>query len=212
LFTIYLSILQCTNYNHIAIVFPPLPLLDTHNRLFRRPSAAYNSVNPGSFSKWRPAKDVKCRRRTRVQISASEAFAKKTSLRFFVTDFVTTSVTLINCTLVCGNPVCARASLLWPRPAGPPAPSRAAPGISYSLRVYVRYLVFRLHRMHEMQTINLPMITVSVHQSVCLSRMRRMTPHSEAVRRLDTRLRCSGSFGAAFAKSLWSLVISCVEF
>jgi len=72
-FTIYLSILQCTNYSHIAIVFPPLPFLDTHNRLFRRPSAAY-SVNPGSFSKWRPAKDVKYRRRTRVQIS--EAFAK----------------------------------------------------------------------------------------------------------------------------------------
>jgi len=77
LFTIYLSILQCTNYNHIAIVFPPLPILDTHNRLFRRPSAAYNSVNPGSFSKWGPAKDVKYRRRTRVQMSASKAFAKK---------------------------------------------------------------------------------------------------------------------------------------
>jgi len=124
LFTIYLSILQCTNkctnYNHIAIVFPPLPLLDTHNRLFRRPWAACNSVNPGSFSKWRPAKYVKYRQRTRVQISASEAFAKN-SLRFFVTDFVTTSVTLINCTLICGNPVRARASLLWPQPAGPPA-------------------------------------------------------------------------------------------
>jgi len=74
LFTIYLSIVQCTNYNHIAIVFPPLPLLDTHNRLFRRPSAGYNSINPGSFAKWRPAKDVKNRRQTRVQISASEAF------------------------------------------------------------------------------------------------------------------------------------------
>jgi len=117
LFTIYLSILQCTNYNHIAIVFPPLPILDTHNRLFRRPSAAYNFVNSSSFSKWRPAKDVKYRRRTRVEISASEAFAKKISLRFFVT----TSVTLINYTLVNGNPVCARASLLWPQPAGPPA-------------------------------------------------------------------------------------------
>jgi len=39
-------------------------------------SAASNSVNPGSFSKWRPAKDVKYRRRTRVQIAATEAFAK----------------------------------------------------------------------------------------------------------------------------------------
>jgi len=77
LFTIYLSILQCTSYNHIARVFPPLLLLDTHNRLFCRPSEAYNSVNPGSFSKWRPTKDVKYRRRTRVQISASEAFTKK---------------------------------------------------------------------------------------------------------------------------------------
>jgi len=76
-FTIYLSIVQCNNYNHIAIVFSPLPLSDTHNRLFRQSSAAYNSVNPGLFSKWRPAKDVKYRRRTRVQISALEVFAKK---------------------------------------------------------------------------------------------------------------------------------------
>jgi len=83
LFTIYLSILQCTNYNHIAILFPPLRLLDKHNRLFRRPSAASNSVNPGSFSKWRPAKDVKYRRRTRVQISSSEAFAKKNFVTLF---------------------------------------------------------------------------------------------------------------------------------
>jgi len=83
LFTIYLSILQCINYNHIAIVFPPLPLLDTHNRLFRRPSAVYNSVNPGSFSKWRPTKDVKYRRRTRVQISTLEAFAKKNFVTLF---------------------------------------------------------------------------------------------------------------------------------
>jgi len=97
LFTIYLSILQYTNYscdttlshaqlflrgdrsermpfvgqilsrfaesifslnNHIAIVFPPPPPF-SYSRLFRRPSAASNSVNPGSFSKWRPAKDVK---------------------------------------------------------------------------------------------------------------------------------------------------------
>jgi len=36
-------------------------------------------------------------------------------------DFVTTSVTLISCTLVSGNPLRARASLLWPQPAGPPA-------------------------------------------------------------------------------------------
>jgi len=35
LFTIYLSILQCTNYNYIAIVFPLFPILDIHNRLFR---------------------------------------------------------------------------------------------------------------------------------------------------------------------------------
>jgi len=41
--------------NHIAIAFPPLLLLDTHNGVFRRHSAASNSVNPGSFSKWRPA-------------------------------------------------------------------------------------------------------------------------------------------------------------
>jgi len=103
LFTIYLSILQCTNYNHIAIVFPPLPLLDTHNRLFCRPSAASNSVNPGLFSKWRPAKDIKYRRRTRVQISASEAFAKKIRYAFSWR----TSVTLINYALVSsGNPVC----------------------------------------------------------------------------------------------------------
>jgi len=45
--------------------------------VFRRHSAASNSVNPGSFSKWRLANDVKYRRRTRIQISASEAFAKK---------------------------------------------------------------------------------------------------------------------------------------
>jgi len=107
--------MQCTNYNHIAKVFPPLSLLDTHDRLFRRPSAAYNSVNPGSFSKWRPAKDVKYRRRTRVQISVSEAFAKKISLRIFVTHFVTTSVTLINCTLVCGNPVYAHGRVYYGR-------------------------------------------------------------------------------------------------
>jgi len=38
---------------------------------------------------------------------------KKISLRYFVT----TSATLINCTLVSGNPVRARASLLWRQPA-----------------------------------------------------------------------------------------------
>jgi len=56
---------------------------DTYNRLFRRPSAASNSVNPGSFSKWRPAKDVKYQRRMRVQISASEAFAKRNLVTLF---------------------------------------------------------------------------------------------------------------------------------
>jgi len=129
-FTIYLSILQCTNYNNIAIVFLLLPLLDTHNRLFHWPSAAYNSVNPDSFSKWRPAKDVKYRRQTRVQISASEAFAKKNFVTLFCDgfrDYFSTSVTLINCTLVCGNPVCARDSLLWPQPAGPSARPRLSP-------------------------------------------------------------------------------------
>jgi len=58
--------------------------------LFRRPSAASNSVNPGLFSKWRPAKDVKYRRRTRFQISASEAFANSRNIDFcgnFVTLF-----------------------------------------------------------------------------------------------------------------------------
>jgi len=83
LFTIYLSILQCTNYNHIAIVFPPLPLLDTHNRLFRRPLAASNSVNPGSFSKWRLAKDVKYRQQTRVQIFSFRGFRKKNFVTLF---------------------------------------------------------------------------------------------------------------------------------
>jgi len=62
--------------NHIAIAFPPCLLLDTHNDVFRQHSAASNSVNPGSFSKWRPTKDVKYWQRTRLQISASEAFAK----------------------------------------------------------------------------------------------------------------------------------------
>jgi len=50
--------------------------------VFRRHLAASNSVNPGSFSKWRPAKDVKYRRQTRVQILASEAFAKKFAMLF----------------------------------------------------------------------------------------------------------------------------------
>jgi len=122
LFTIYLSILQCTNYSHIAIVFPPLPLLDTHNRLFRRPSATYNSVNPGSFSKWRPAKDVKYRRRTRIQISASEALAKKFCYPFSWR----TSVALINYALVSsGNPVRAHMGEFTMAAAG-----RAVPGIS----------------------------------------------------------------------------------
>jgi len=46
-----------------------------------------------NFQKWRPAKYVKYRRQTRVQISASEAFAKRKILRFFIV-FVSTSVTL----------------------------------------------------------------------------------------------------------------------
>jgi len=59
------------------IVFPPLPLLNTHSRLFHWPSAA------------------------RVQISDSEAFPKKIRYAFSWR----TSVTLINYTLVSGNPV-----------------------------------------------------------------------------------------------------------
>jgi len=62
------------------------------------------------------------KRRQILTTNASPNFSfrglrKKILLRFFVT----TSVTLINCTLVSGNPVRARASLLWPQPAGPPA-------------------------------------------------------------------------------------------
>jgi len=45
--------------------------------------------------------------------------------------------------------------------------------------------------MHEMQTI------VTDDHGVCLS-----------VTLSDTRLHCTGSFGAAYAKSLWPLVFS----
>jgi len=60
------------------------PLLYTHKRLFRRPSAAYNSVNPGSFSKWKPAKDDD-ERVSKFQLQRHSQ--KKISLHFFVTDF-----------------------------------------------------------------------------------------------------------------------------
>jgi len=79
--------------------------------LFRRHSAASNSVNPRSFSKWRAAKDVKYGRRTRIQILASEAFANSRNIDFcgnFVMLFRDTfswhtSVTFMNCPLVNGN-------------------------------------------------------------------------------------------------------------
>jgi len=54
--------------------------------------------------------------------------------------------------------------------------------------------IIGLHRMHELQTISFVTDVSGVCPSVCLS-------HG------STRLHCAGSFGAAFAKSLWPLVI-----
>jgi len=69
-------------------------------------------------------------------------------------------------------------------------------------------LLFRLHRMHEMQTILTDVCSVCL--SVCLSRMHWMTPARlycwwRCVQCMP-RAVCAGSFGAAFTKCLWSLV------
>jgi len=65
----------------------------------------------------------------RVSKFQLQRLRKKISLRFFVT----TSVTLINCTLVSVNPVRARASLLWTQPVGP----LARPGLRPELIPWV---------------------------------------------------------------------------
>jgi len=59
--------------------------------------------------------------------------------------------------------------------------------------------------MHEIQTVvsDVRGVCPSVCLPVCLPRMHRMTPHDEADL---TVLHCAGTFGAAFAKSLWPLV------
>jgi len=68
--------------------------------------------------------------------------------------------------------------------------------------------IIRLHWMHEM----LPIVTdvrLSVRQSVSLSVTN--APNDPAQQSgLETRLCCTVSFGAAFAKPLWPLVFSCV--
>jgi len=63
-----------------------------------------------------------------------------------------------------------------------------------ALQFMVLALIIRLHRMHEMQTIAADMRGVCL--SVCLS-----VCHAA---QLGFTMR--GSFGAAFAKSLWPLV------
>jgi len=88
LFTIYLLILQCTNYNHITIVFPSLPILDTHNRLFCRPSAAYNSSILAHFQNGDQQKTSNTDNE-RVSTFQLQRPSQKNSLRFFVMDFVT---------------------------------------------------------------------------------------------------------------------------
>jgi len=93
------------------------------------------------------SKDVKYRRRTRVQISASEA-SQKISRLFLV--FVTTFVTFLNYTLASsgnhtqniqitgGNPVRAHMGDFIMVAAGRAfGPTRAAPGIS--VRIMVRF-------------------------------------------------------------------------
>jgi len=72
--------------------------------------------------------------------------------------------------------------------------------------------VFKLHRMHEMQAIATDVRGVCL--SVCLSRMHQMTQLGFTVRgnrrrrvQCTPRAVCAGSFGAAFAKCCWPLVL-----
>jgi len=95
--------------NHIAIAFPPLTLFrhttvcfaDIRQHLTLSILAHFQNGDQQTMS------NTDDERVSKFQLQRP---SQKISLRFFVT----ISVTLINCTLVSGNPVRARASLLWP--------------------------------------------------------------------------------------------------
>jgi len=121
--------------NHIAIAFSPLPP-------FRHTTVCFADIRLhltlSILAHFQNGDQQKTSNTDDERVSKFQLYRpspKKILLRFFVT----TSVTLINCTLVSGNPVRSQASLLWPQPAGPPARS----GVRPELVVVSRYIQTR---------------------------------------------------------------------